>query len=252
MESNPEPPPLLTTILLNYLIFSVFYTLCIVHAVLFGVTAGFITEISLSLRFSYFSLTYLVLTYLVFRLFIVLLPLLLVIALNTAQFNRILSKRLEVPRPSAIRILLGVFMAVPFLFLTVYVYYYLPGFIIGWPLIVFVQSIVVAGSLMTYVLIVTAIMTENTKAYLIRSIRNPELWVMALVLGALLFLPTLAFINPIQKGYFHSFPSRDLFLYALPDLFARAFLLGILIPLMLFSLQYIDRISANQPSSSTQ
>jgi hypothetical protein len=142
-------------------------------------------------------------------------------------------------------------MAVPLLFLIVYVYYYIQESIIGWPLIVFVQSIVVAGSLMTYVFIVTAIMTENTKAYLIRSLRNPETWVMALVLSAMLFLPTLAFINPIQKGYFYSFTSSDLFLNALPDLFLRAFLLGILIPLMLFTLQYIDRISVNQLNSST-
>ncbi len=247
MESNPELPTLLTTVPFSYLIFSVFYTLCIVHAVLFGVTFGFIPEFSRSVILSLISMPSLVT-----RLFIVLLPLFLVIALNTVHFKRILSKRLEEPRPSAIRILLGVLTAVPLLLLTVYANYYLLGSIIGWPLIVFVQSIIVAGSLMTYVLIVTAIMTENTKAYLNRSLRNPELWVMALVLAALLFLPTLAFINPIQKGFFYSFASSDLFLYALPDLFWRAFLLGILIPLLPFSLQYIDRISVNQPNISTQ
>ncbi|MHA1938669.1 MAG: hypothetical protein ACXABV_12690 [Candidatus Thorarchaeota archaeon] len=246
MESNPEDPTLLTTVPLNYLIFSVFYTLCIVHAVLFGVTFGFIPEFSRSIILSFISMPSLVT-----RLFIVFLPLFLVIAMNTVQFKRNLSKRLEIPRPSTIRILLGVIMAVPLLFLIVYVYYYIQESIIGWPLIVFVQSIVVAGSLMTYVFIVTAIMTENTKAYLIRSLRNPETWVMALVLSAMLFLPTLAFINPIQKGYFYSFTSSDLFLNALPDLFLRAFLLGILIPLMLFTLQYIDRISVNQLNSST-
>jgi hypothetical protein len=97
--------------------------------------------------------------------------------------------------------------------------------------------------------IVTAIMTENPKAYLIRSIRNPELWAIALVLSALLLIPIIALINPIQKGYFHFFPSFDQFLYAFPDLFLRALLLGLLMPLIPFSLRHIDRVSLDQINS---
>jgi hypothetical protein len=239
MKPSLEHKNLIRSIPINYLVFSIFYSFCIIFAVLLGITLGFLPEFSLWFGFSFASLIHYA-----NNLFIVLLPLSLVLVLNSVQFSWILSKKAAPSRPPVHKILLSVVTALPLLYLTVYVYHLL-GLIIAWPIVRVIQSIVVAGSLMTYALIVTVIMSNDAVAYLIRSLRNHELWIIALAVGALLVLPTLALINPITKGYFHFFPSYEQY-FPLADLFLRGILLGILIPLLPLALHYIDSISTDK------
>ena len=240
VSMSPSPQYPLRKITLNYLLFSVLSSLCIVHAVLFGITGRFLPP----LTYLYMDRSFSFLLLFVRRLYIVLLPLFIVLVLNTILFSRIFSTKSDIPRRRALRGLLGVLVAFPILFLVVYIFPHL-GLIASWPEVVIVQNIVVVGFLMIYVLLVTAITSGNTTEYLIRALQNSRVWMAALVLCAVLVFPSMALINPIQKGFYYYFPSTDhFFSYGLPDLLGRTFGLGVLIPLLPLALQYIKRNSA--------
>lgn len=244
MEFQVDTRNLSRSILINYIVFSILYCLSIMFAVILGATGGLVPDDSPWYR----SINPLNIADLTTRLSIVLLPMSILMILNTIQFEGLLQDRTLALRDAMKNVVLGFIILLPLLFITVFFYNFLP-FFISWPFSVVAQTFIVSGFLMTYALAIVTITASNTRQFLIRILKNPRTWFAALVLGVILMLTTVALINPLQKGYFHFFPSGNQFLLYLPDLFLRGLMLGLVLPALPFVLVQLSRASNERTDS---
>jgi len=239
MESQVAIRNLPRNILINYIVFSIFYCLSIMFAVILGATGRLVPNDS-----SWFqALDPLNIADLTARLSIVFLPMSILLILNTIRFEGLLQDRTFSLRDAMEAVILGFFGFLPLLFITVF-FYILLGFFISWPFIVVAQTFIVSGFLLVYALVIVTITASNTRQFLIRILKNPYTWLAALVLGTTLMFPTAALINPLSKGYFRYFPSESQFLLHLPDLIFRGLMLGLVLPALSFVLVKLGSASS--------
>ena len=226
------------------LLFAIYYiavalicTLCMIYAVLFGAACGHLPSDSM----------WSVLTaplpihiyYLTEKLFITFLPLLVVLNLHTLLFRRFLHQKSFTPSGNAVRVFLGVALAFPLLYVAVSLYF-LSRFALGWPEIVIAWSGIASGFLVVYQLCISIVMSEKAIDFFSNYLSNPKNWVAFPALVGILAVSTLFLIVPLHKGYFVYFPSYEQFQRALPDLVARALVIGIVLPMMSFVSLYFS------------
>ena len=244
MEFQVDTRNLSRSISMNYIVFSILYCLSIMFAVILGATGGLVPYDSPWHR----SINPLNIADLTTRLSIVLLPMSILLILNTIRFEGLLQDRTFALRNTMEDVVLGFFALLPLLFITVFFYIFLT-FFISWPFIVVAQTFIVSGFLMAYALAIVTITASNTRRSIIRILKNPRTWFAALVLGVILMLTTVGLINPLQKGYFRYFPPGIPFLLHLPDLFLRGFMLGLVLPALPFILVQLSRVSNERRDS---
>ena len=216
---------------LNYISFSILYCLGIMFAVFLGATGRLVSDNSLWFR----TTDFIIIMDLTVRLSIVLLPISVLMILNTVRFEELLQDRTFSHRDVIENIVSGVFAFLPLLFITIYFYIQM-SFFISWPFVVVAQTFIASSFLLVCALTISAIISSNTFQSLICFLKNPYTWSAAIVLGAILMFPTVALINPLTKGYFHYFPSVDQILFGLPDLILRGLMLGLVLPALSFVL----------------
>jgi len=223
---------------MNYIVFSILYCLSIMFAVILGATGRLVPNDSVWFR----TINLLINADLTIRLSIVLLPMFILMMLNTIRFEGLLQGRTFSLRNVLEYVVLGVVAFLPLLFMTVF-FYILMGFFISWPFIVVAQSFIASSFLLVYALAITTVTAPNTYQSLIRILKDPRTWGAALVLGAILMFTTAVLINPLTKGYFRFFPSGDQFLLHLPNLILRGLMLGLVLPALSLILVQLSSVS---------
>ncbi len=234
-DSGLHKKKLLLTI--YYIVVALICTLCIIYAVLFGATGGYVPSDSMWFMFS--APLPIHVYYLTEKIFITFLPLLVVLNLHTLLFRRFLHQKSHAPSGNAVHVILGIVLAFPLLYVAVLLYL-LSGFALGWWVVVITWSGIASGFLVVYQLCISIVMSENTMRYFRIHLSNPRNWVAFLALVGILAVPSLFLIIPLHKSYFHYYPSYEQFLMALPDLVARALVIGIVLPMTSFVSLYFS------------
>ena len=232
------------TIPMNYIVFSILYCLSIMFAVILGSTGRFIPDNSLWFQ----TTNLLIIADLTIRLSIVLLPMSILMILNTIRFEGLYQDRTFSHRNVLENVVLGVVVFLLLLFMTFYFYIQM-SFFIAWPLVVVARTFIAASFLLVYALVIATIIASNTYQFLIRILKNPYTWGAALALGAMLMFPIVALINPLTKGFFQNYLSVDQFLFQLPDIILRGLMLGLVLPALSFVLVQISRVSKESRDS---
>ncbi|MCK5151284.1 MAG: hypothetical protein KAQ65_05575 [Candidatus Thorarchaeota archaeon] len=233
-------------VLIVCIVFAILYSLSMIYAVLIGATGGQVPSDSAWFR----DIHPIHLYYLTEALFTTFLPLFVVVNLNTILLRYVNRERGHTLKGFLIRLFLGVLLAFPLLYVTVALYI-LPGFIIGWWMIIVIFSGIASGFLVVYQICILVLYTENPRQYLRDCVTNPKIWIAVIVFTGVLLLPSAMLVNPLHKGYFRYFPTHEQFLLNLPDLIMRTSLIGVLLSLVQYGLLHFVGRSEYQVKPST-
>ena len=215
---------------------AILYSLCIIQAVLTGATGGLVPADSFwFMIIQPFPTHFFLLTIALFTTF---LPLLVIVNLTTVLFRYTFNQKHHSFKGILGRIFIGVLFAFPILYITVALYI-ICGSAVGWWLVMILLSGLAAGFLVLYQFSVFVITSENSKQIFRECISSPRVWSFVIVFTGILLFPSLMLVNPLHKGYFRYFPTSEIFLLNLPDLVARASLLGVLLSIVHYGVLFV-------------
>ena len=170
---------------------------------------------------------------LAFRVFISILPLIVLLNLNYIWFRRLSTSKPLVAGDVFVQTVLGVIVALPLLILAVSMMIVSSELLGFWEVLSAYAAILFLMPLL-YMLALTVLSGSKKRRVLARSLSNPGLWVLYVLVFLMLLFPAGGVILPFFKGYWTYFPlgealdrflralSVSLILPALPYIFARS------------------------------
>ncbi len=215
---------------ISYFFFAFAYCLSIVVALLVGVV-GRLVPVD-GIWFQIVGDLFVQSSGLAVRVFISILPLIVLLNLNYMWFGRLLTSKPLVAGHVFVQTVFGVIVALPLLTLAMgmmIISAELLGFwetLRAWAAIFFLV-------LLLYMLALTVLSGSKKKRVLARSLSNPELWVLYVLVSLMLLFPVASVIYPFFKGYWTNIHMgyEGYWTYAL-EYFLKALLISLILPAM--------------------
>lgn len=210
-------------LVINYFSFVLAFCICIVIALLIGGVGGLVP-----LNEVWFTITsnlILQSSDLAFRLFLSTLPLILLMNLSYLRFKQINTSLSLFTKEMIVKVTLGTLVALPLLILITSIMIVTFELTVGmweslpvWGIIFFVVPLI-------YMLSLTAIADNGRRKALSSLVRNPEMWIIYVVVSLLLIVPVAGVVLPFFRGYWTAIPWGEAF-----DLLLRAFSVSLILP----------------------
>ncbi|MGY5852285.1 MAG: hypothetical protein RTU92_01820 [Candidatus Thorarchaeota archaeon] len=209
----------------RYLVMIPLYAATIVFAVLVGVTGNIVPPESKWFRTDFPIGTFLI----TLNIYLVTIPLFIILILNSLWFGHQFYAQRYSAFELATKTLVAVVFALPIIVIAFHIYI-APNLIWGLFGMIIESSITFWVALLIYLLGITGLASKGMSHHVKSRLSNPRFWASFVLVSVILLFTTAALIYPIIKGYFHYFPTIEVFWLTLPDFIVRTLMIAMVLP----------------------